>query len=156
MAGHVRMNVCCRCCYCCRTRVGAVAGRSHSAQHVRKHLRIAVGPSEGHTLSLVLHATVLEPDFDGALGQVELRGQLTAPGPGHVVLFEKLVLQTVQLLAAESGAVPLRVGFVLLRRAGGRRGGGGRRGRKKACRGHGHPGLVGHLRLTTTALFRSF
>lgn len=56
-------------------------------------------------VTFLLHAPVLEPDFDGALGQSQLRGQLAAARPRDIVFDLKLFLQLVELLASERGSI---------------------------------------------------
>ena len=56
---------------------------------------------------LVLHASVLEPDLDLPLGQVEQVGHLHAPGPAQVAVEVELLLQLHQLSTGVGGARPL-------------------------------------------------
>lgn len=70
-----------------------------------------VRPGDGDALALVLHAAILEPHLDGALGQVELGGQLAAPGSGDIVLLVELLLEAGQLVAGEGSAVATHRGI---------------------------------------------
>ena len=56
---------------------------------------------------LVFHASVLEPDLDLPLRQVEQVGHLHAPGPAQVAVEVELLLQLHQLGAGVGGARPL-------------------------------------------------
>jgi hypothetical protein len=50
---------------CATTTTGSALIRSarHCTQHIGKHLRIAVRPSERHSLTLVFHSPILKPDL---------------------------------------------------------------------------------------------
>lgn len=64
-----------------------------------------VRPGDGDALALVLHAAVLEPHLDCALGQIQLCGQFAATWPGDIVLLVELLLETRQLITCEGGSI---------------------------------------------------
>lgn len=56
-------------------------------------------------IALLLHSAILEPNFDCALRQAELGGQLAPSGSRDIGLNVELFLQLVELLARERGPV---------------------------------------------------
>ena len=60
-------------------------------------------------LALPLHAAVLEPDLDLALGEAERVRDLDAPAPGQVAVEVELFLELERLVARVGGARALRV-----------------------------------------------
>jgi hypothetical protein len=62
--------------------------------------------------SCIISPSILEPDLDLGLGELELVGELCPLRDGEVLLLAELLLQGVQLLGGEGGA-GLPVGLVL-------------------------------------------
>ena len=83
----------------------------------------AAGCSQAHTFQFVvflpLHAPVLEPDLDMALGQAERVGDLDAPPPRQIAVEVELLLQLQRLVAGVrgSGPFPVRPGHVWSRQS---------------------------------------
>jgi hypothetical protein len=96
----------------------AITGSRIDSRHAGQRVRVSGGleqiggehgvghwPGQRHALALVLHAPVLEPDFDGRLLEAELGSQFTTSRARNVILLEEFLLQTGQLFAAEGRPV---------------------------------------------------
>jgi len=89
--------------------VGTVQGTQPSKTSSQRHAPVLV--VEVRLLyALVLGATVLEPDLDLCLRQLEGLCQLEPPRPGYVLAAVVLHLEAQRLLAGEGGALAALAG----------------------------------------------
>lgn len=70
------------------------------------------------SLSLVFHASVLEPDFDLPFGEVQQGGDLNPPRPAQVLVEVELLLQLQQLRVGIGRAQSAGAAAAALRQSG--------------------------------------